>query len=145
VQDEPRRLGREAHLRRGEVEPGLHERARRDHERATPDRRGDGQVEVAGDDPHDLRVAGQQRAELPPVVLVQREVVHGRDAGGQRRMVHGQDGRGLRLGRELGGEPGQAVGAELALVLAGDGRVEDDQAQRPGRGRVADRVGARPG
>ena len=64
------------------------------------------------------------------------------DRGRQRRVVHGDDRRLVGSRGELGLQPLELGGLEVAVVLAGDGRVDDDEAERAEVDRVVDRLTA---
>ncbi len=97
-------------------------------------------MNVAGDDPLDLRVGGDQLAQGEPVGLRQPDLVEHAHPDQERRVVHGDQGGGGPVARELGLEPGQALRTEGAGVLAGDGRVAGDQSKRAERLRVLQRL-----
>ena len=91
-------------------------------------------VQMAAQDALDLRMARDDRREIRRVL--ERMAVHMLDAGRERRVVH-HDQR--RLGRRISQrsvEPIELLGAQEAAVVAGNMRVERDEAHRIALDRV---------
>jgi hypothetical protein len=119
VHDEAGGIVREPDLLAAEVEQRLDVRARR-REDAPPAEVGvGGPVHVAGDDPAHLRMRRDDLSERPPLGRRNGVPVEGRDPGVERRVVQRDERGNVRGGGEGRLEPGEAVGVELAAILAG--------------------------
>jgi hypothetical protein len=97
---------------------------------------------VTAEDALDLAVPrddGRHRRTVDAV-----DGVHVADAGREGRVMHEDDRRLLRRLFEPRGEPGELLTADLALGLAGDLRVERDEADGMILDRVAEPLACRP-
>ena len=83
-------------------------------------------MQVAADDRADLGVALDHGGERLAVGGAHDHAVPVGHAGDERGLVHGDDRRLLGRARELGLEPLELRRREVAAVLAGDRRVDDD-------------------
>ncbi len=140
VNDEAGLLRRVANLAGLEFQRRLHVGARRDEDGPAADLARDRAVDVPGDDPAYLAVAGDELGEGAAVPVGQPDLVEGRDPGADRRMVHRDQRRRLGLDGERALQPGEPPAVECAALLARDDRVEDEQAQVAHDGRVLDRL-----
>ena len=95
-------------------------------------------MEVAAQDPLDLRMTGDHRGETGGVF--QPELVHVVDAGDKGRVVHHDQGRPIGRAGERAVEPVEALGAQFTMVFARHQRVERDQPQRIILDRILDKT-----
>jgi hypothetical protein len=133
------RFERKAQRRIGQqVERDLVRRARR----GPGDRAGEAPIDrtmqVAAKDALDLRMARDNFGE--GAGIIEPVFVHVGDAGGERRVMHHHDGGPVGRCGERAIEPSQPIGAQFAVVLPRDQRVERNQPQRIFLDRILDKT-----
>src|SRR3954470_12292785 len=97
-------------------------------------------MEVPGGDRAQRRMARDDLGQRFSLSCGQVDLVPLRDAGRQRRVVHHEDRRPLSLPAQLRVEPAELLRLEGTGVLAGNVRVEDDEAKLADVGGVVDRL-----
>jgi hypothetical protein len=132
-------LGGELDLVGVEAQARLHVRARDCKDRPAGHLPRDRAVDMAGDDSPHLRMTPQDLTERASIGGRQAELVPDRGSGRDGRMVERNQRHSIRRGCQLGVEPAQPVGIQLARILARSRAVEDHEPQGPEIHRVLHR------